>query len=300
MFQFGIFSNCTYGIRVLAVALFLLPAAGYAQVYQWTDEAGNVHFGDRPPEDAEAKSLNLPKGPSEEETEKAQEHWQGAIDARKAESEGSASDVTQASSSHSNERLPEFACYTPIEDVLRGPTHEAYVPVTPTDVTLEQQRGARSILSSVKGLWYGSAVELICSGQLDAPKSENLFFEVRSTGTWRDKEGLLILENRASGSRNRVNETRVSYIEVGDALYYFDAKGDGNQNVDRTIALRGNKAEGLYLDNNSLAFMSKRRSYHVMRTEIRHLKVKGRTLEFTELYFHKNLLTGSRVWTVNR
>jgi hypothetical protein len=87
---------------------------------------------------------------------------------------------------------------------------------------------------------------------------------------------------------------------VGDALYYFDAKGDGNQTIDRTISLRGNKAEGLYLDKISLAFMSKRRSFHVMRTELRHLKVTGGKLEFTELYFHNNLLTGSRVWTLAR
>ena len=124
---------------------------------------------------------------------------------------------------------------------------------------------------------------------------------MQSTGTWRDDQGLLILENVATGSsRRRSVENRVSYIEIGDALYYFDAKGDGNQTVDRTIALRGNKAEGIYLDDTSLAFMSKRRSYHVMRTELRHIQIKGRTLEFTELYFHANLLTGSRIWTLQR
>ena len=287
-------------VRLLIFAVLLAPALVLGQVYQWEDEDGNVHYGDSPPEGAGAKSVDLPKGPSDEEVEQAQQKLQDALDTRKAGAAAAAEAAPAAVTPTTSRRPPEFACYTPIQDVLRGPTKAAYEPISPTALEGDRQRDVRKILASSKGLWRGSSVELVCSGQVDAPKTENLFFDVRSTGTWRDSQGLLILENKASGSRNRVNETRVSYMEVGDAFYYFDAKGDGSQTVDRTISLRGNKAEGLYLDSNSLAFMSKRRSFHVMRTELRHLIVKGRTLEFTELYFHNNLLTGSRVWSLMR
>ena len=298
MYKIGVLLKRLSGARIFVGALLLVPALAMGQVYQWVDEDGNVHFGDSPPDDANATAVDLPKGPSDAEVEKAQAQLQEALDARQAET-AAAVDPAPAEQ-NTNRPLPDFACYTPIQQVLRGPTKAAYDPVSPTALSVEQQRGVRAILSSAKGLWRGSSVELLCSGQLDSPKSENLYFNVSSTATWRDSQGLLILENRASGSRNRVNETRVSYIEVGDALYYFDAKGDGNQTIDRTISLRGNKAEGLYLDKISLAFMCKRRSFHVMRTELRHLKVTGGKLEFTELYFHNNLLTGSRVWTLTR
>jgi hypothetical protein len=288
------------GLQVFLAIFLLIPAIAFAQVYQWKDADGNVHFGDKPPEDVDAKSMSLPKGPSDEEVEKAQQELQQTLDAREAANKVSPTSPTPSALERSNEPLPEFACYTPIEDVLRGPTQAAYVPINPTDVTDAQRRGARTILASAKGSWRGSSLELVCSGQVNAPRSEHLHFSVSSTATWRGSQGLMILENRARGSQRRSDEVRVSYIEVGDALYYFDAKGGGNRTVDRTIALRGNMAEGLYLDKDSLAFMSKRRSYHVMRTELRHLMVRGGKLEFTELYFHNNLLTGSRVWTLSR
>lgn len=287
------------GMPAMAVAALLLPALVFGQAYQWVDENGTVNYGDKPPEGVEAKPLNLPKGPSDKEVEKAQQELQNTLDARAAQSE-QASKTPTASQSNERPPLPEFTCYTPILNVLRGPTQEAYVPIEPTAVTADQKRRVREVLSRAKGSWHGSSRELVCSGQIDAPNSEILKFDVRSMGTWREDQSMLVLENRQRGSRRRLDETRVSYIEVGEALYYFDAKGDGNLTVDRTISLRGNKAEGLYLDKTSLAFMSKRRSYHVMRTELRHLEIKGNRMEFTELYFHANLLTGSRIWTLTR
>jgi hypothetical protein len=52
----------------MLIALF----AG-AQVYKWVDEKGQVHFGDRPPEEQKVEELALPQGPSEEDMEQAKE-----------------------------------------------------------------------------------------------------------------------------------------------------------------------------------------------------------------------------------
>lgn len=281
-------------------ALILIPALCFAQVYQWVDEDGNVHFGDQPPADAGAQSVNLPKGPSDQQVEAAQQELQDALDARESESAAAPVSAPAATAQRSGQTVPEFACYTPIEQVLSGPVRAAYEPLFVKELNESQQRGVRTILASASGSWRGSSVELVCSGNIDAARSEKLNFSVRSTGTWRSKDSLLILENRATGSRRRGNETRVSYFEVGDLLYYRDAKGDGETTTDRTIALRGNKAEGFYLDEVGFAFMNRPRSFNVVRTELRHLQVKGNRLDYTELYFHQNLLTGSRVWSLSR
>ena len=42
---------------IAALLLFVLPAV--AQVYKWTDSAGKVHYGDRPPEDAKKEELKI-------------------------------------------------------------------------------------------------------------------------------------------------------------------------------------------------------------------------------------------------
>ncbi|MEH6581306.1 MAG: DUF4124 domain-containing protein [Halioglobus sp.] len=282
------------------LALLLIPGLVFAQVYQWVDENGNVNFGDKPPSNANAKSLDLPTGPSQAEVDKAQRELQDTLDTRATSDGAAAAPVSATAVQKDGKPIPEFSCYTPIAEVLRGATKAAYSPVTPSDLTQTQTNGARKVLASAAGRWRGSSIELTCAGSIDAPTNENLHFDVNSVATWRDDQGLLILENRARGSKRRTDETRVSYIEVNEGLYFFEAKGGGNQTSSRTIALRGNQAEGLHLDKSSLAFMSKRRSYHVMRTELRHLKVKNNRLEYTELYFHKNILTGARLWTLRR
>lgn len=282
------------------LALMLIPTLVSAQIYRWTDENGNVHFGDSPPGNANAKSLDLPKGPSDKEVEKAQRELQDALDARASGDSVSVAPTPKKVAPRRGEAVSEFACYTPIEEVLRGATKAAYAPISPTVLTQAQHSGVRKVLASAAGRWRGSSVELTCSGKVDAPKNESLHFDVNSVATWSDAQGLLILENRARGSRRRIDETRVSFIEVGDGLYFFEAKGGGKHTNNRTIALRGNLSEGFHLDETSLAFMSKRRSYHIMRTELRHLKVKNNKLEYTELYFHKNILTGARLWSLAR
>jgi hypothetical protein len=300
MLKFFAVHKCPAACGLLAMALLSVSVVVSAQVYQWKDKDGNVHFGDSPPGGVHAKSVDLPPGPTADEVETAQNKLEAALSARELENAAAPKASVAEQPASGSKPIPEFACYTPIEQVLRGPTKAAYVPASANSVTDTQRQGARAILSSVSGQWSGSALELNCSGQIDAAKSEHFYFDVRSTGTWHKDQGLLALENKATGSRQRVNEIRVSYIQIDDSVYFREAKGDGTQNIGRTMTLRGNQAEGLYLDENSLAFMSTARSYIVMRTEIRHLRVSGRNLEYTELYFHSNLLTGSRVWTLSR
>lgn len=45
---------------VCVLLLALMPVLGYGEVYQWKDAQGRVHFGDRPPADAEAEALDVP------------------------------------------------------------------------------------------------------------------------------------------------------------------------------------------------------------------------------------------------
>ena len=42
---------------LFAALLLALPAIASGQVYRWTDEAGRVHYGDKPPADRKAKAV---------------------------------------------------------------------------------------------------------------------------------------------------------------------------------------------------------------------------------------------------
>lgn len=48
-----------FTLLALPVAALLLPALLSADVYRWTDDQGNVHFGDRPPEGSASESVDV-------------------------------------------------------------------------------------------------------------------------------------------------------------------------------------------------------------------------------------------------
>lgn len=78
--------------RLLPLVMLLIAIFAGAQVYKWVDEKGQVHFGDCPPDDCEVEELTLPKGPTDEEIEAAQEKLRKELESRKARDEAEQSD----------------------------------------------------------------------------------------------------------------------------------------------------------------------------------------------------------------
>jgi len=71
-----------------------------------------------------------------------------------------------------------------------------------------------------------------------------------------------------------------------------------------TIAVEGNKVEILGLDRKLVSFLIKRRvptgGARIPRAGIRQLEVSTRSFKLTELYYHNEMLTGSRAWVLKR
>jgi hypothetical protein len=81
-------------LRILLI--ILIAGVASAQVYRWVDEEGGVHFGDRPPESAEPEEVILPRGPSEEEVQAAQEQVREAAESRRQSAQGGVAGVEAA------------------------------------------------------------------------------------------------------------------------------------------------------------------------------------------------------------
>jgi hypothetical protein len=288
---------------LLMLGWVLLSSVAAGQVYQWRDASGNVHFGDAPPEGVEADAIDLPPGPSPEQVEAAQQRLEAAL---KASPESSQAPVETPEVDYPSASgplpAPEFACYAPLENVLNGPVLGAYEAISPTQATDQQRLRVEALLARVAGTRVGSAVELVCSGTVDEPRARQLEWDVRSIATWQAQDGLLILENDGLSRELRESKIRTTYLMISDALYFFESDSITRNSADRTIDLPGNAVEGLFLDEYNLAFKIKVRSFNartgssIVRTELRLLTVDDDALTFSELFFHGNLLTGSRVW----
>ena len=44
-------------MRNLVLVLLLIPFSCFAEIYKWTDENGNIHFGDSPKEETKAEKV---------------------------------------------------------------------------------------------------------------------------------------------------------------------------------------------------------------------------------------------------
>ena len=59
--------------KIIMIICMLFTSHALAEIYKWIDEQGVTHYGDCPPTDCVYEEIELPKGPSEEEIEAAEE-----------------------------------------------------------------------------------------------------------------------------------------------------------------------------------------------------------------------------------
>ena len=105
---------------LLAIAAAASPGLAEAQqAYKWTDEKGQVHYGDAPPQDkkAEAKAIDLVPPVSEDDRQKAQERlardkaYLKKVDALPASAAKAASPASNPSSSASQSCEQQWKAY---------------------------------------------------------------------------------------------------------------------------------------------------------------------------------------------
>jgi|GEM_PF-3548172 len=299
----------------LAVLLLLLICSvTVAEIYKWVDESGKVHYGDAPPpEEADTQSVEIPEGPSQEEVERAKQEAQERKEQYEKflEKSGTVEPSDNASKEANNRAITpdNVACFTPLSDLVQGPSAEAYAPITPTSIGKSQKELLHDLFGQLKsrGHWRGIISDLECLGSSKEPKSRFRDFEVKISADWDTFESRLTLKADITGEET-TNEYLIYRLEIGDALYFNDHKPA------TTIILDRNKVEVLALNQDILSFLIKRyipakvtvgQHGEISRTtrqrgEIRHLEITSRTLKLIELYYFNEMLMASRSWTLNR
>ncbi len=75
---------------IMMLAVLAAGMAFASEIYKWTDEQGNVHYGDRPTGDASEERLAISSRPTD--ASRVQEQVQASYDARAAAEEAAASE----------------------------------------------------------------------------------------------------------------------------------------------------------------------------------------------------------------
>lgn len=287
----------------------LISAFALAQVYRWIDEEGGIHFGDKPPEEVDAKELILPEGPSEKEIVQAQEDLRKRLEARKnaeeatqsvgRDAEAPALEKSESEVGIESIRNEEFVCFTPLLAFVEGESAERFVPITPTELTNKQQILLKKRFGEIGRYWRGEITEVVCTGNSSEPDKKSLEFEAKAVVDWNTRESRLVVETNSFGKDDKSVDELTQMYKVGDALYISSGKilSEGWSN----IAVKGNKVEILSLERDTLTFLIKRRSDRAHRNaEIRYLKLTTNQLVFKEIYFANHILTGWRTSVLHK
>lgn len=287
------------------IPLLLIGGVALAAVYKWVDESGRVHYGDAPPAKSDAESVAVPEGPSQEAIERARQQMQEKMERyEKFSEEAGPPETVQEPARADRIRVvvpDNVACFSPLSDVVAGPSADTHTPITPTPLTAAQQKTLYALFGRADARWQGTITDSTCTGSAAEPGSRITKLAARTTVDWDAWHARLTVETDAVGQESHATETLFQRLEVGDALYFDDLESE------TTIAREGNKVELLALDRNRVSFLIKRhvpvggrRSAARPRGELRYLEISGKTLKLIELYYHNAMLTGSRTWNLGR
>lgn len=282
--------------NLVVLLLFLIGGVALAAVYKWVDELGRVHYGDSPPPESDVQSLPVPKGPTQEEVERARQQMQEKLKQYKGLSEEiKPPEHPEKSPQHAETRLGIFGnvdCFSPLSEIVQGPPADKHAPFIATSLTETEQKTLIDLFKRMEATWQGTITDLTCMGSSSEPKRKITNYEARAKVDWDARMSQLIIETDSVGRETHAVERLFHRFQVNDILYFSDAKIADN------ISLEGNKVKVNNITKNTVSFVIKRRiqTRRIPRVEVRHLEISGRTLKQIELYYLNDVFTGSRTW----
>ncbi len=298
-------------LRFAPIVLLIAVTVAMAQIYRWVDEQGAVHFGDRPPEEADAEAVKLPEGPSEETISKAQEELRQRLEFRDATEAAGAREDERAATSETeddgDDLQPGFAaenrirCFASLSDFVADESANRFASIAATQLTGSQQSALRELFGKLDGRWRGDKTEVSCAGHPARPDRKSSEFYVDSDLDWDSRQSQLAIQISTTGKDDRGNEELVFRYKVGDALYFSDRKSESEDWFDMTV--KGNQVELLELERSAFAFLVKRRTAKnrsVERSEIHRLESTESRLSIRIIYFTNEMLSGWQTFALNR
>ena len=289
--------------NLAALLLLLIGTVTVAAVYKWVDESGGVHYGDRPSPESDAQSVVIPKGPSQEEIDRARQQMREKLDQYEKFSEevSPSGPVEKPSRGVGNHAVSpdNVTCFTPLSDLVTGPSAKTYTPISPSTLTKAQRGLLKNMFdkADTRLLWRGTISDLRCKGSPSVPKKSQIRnFKAQATMDWDSRKSRLTIETDTVGKESGVTKRLAHRFEVGDALYFTDFVSVGS------MTLEGNKVELLKLSQNRVMFLIKRRHWPArqLRGDVVYLEISGRVLKLIELYYFNDMLIGSRTWNLGR
>jgi hypothetical protein len=319
---------------LLLFAFFLADPSG-AQIYKWTDEKGNIQFGDSPPDGVDAESLEIREGPSKEQIEQAKRDFQKELDRRQKLAE-----------------IPETETGNTRQDEQAWQIEPAWPPSCSSHLAFQRfpkfnGEQAENLLRKINGEWKGTVTRLVCKRSSDLPDDckklsrvvgistvdkqsggewsrcrriaqktfkvtevSSLLGEGRIKAKWNEKTGHLLIQNTLIDQKTSEPPTIHHYLAVFDSLHYLQRKSPPVSGDWPNLSADGNRVSVRYQSKGILAFEHYRPGAYARRgsgpafrvPEYRRyyqFRVSGQKLTIIEAYTERSP-SGITVWDLRR
>ncbi|MCU7843872.1 MAG: DUF4124 domain-containing protein [Candidatus Thiodiazotropha sp. (ex Monitilora ramsayi)] len=281
---------------LLALVLGLSVAStGFAEVYKWIDDEGNVHFGDCPPASCESETLQIEPPPSDHAVKEAQDRFKRLKDYRKKLQE-SRKEETKRAEKPEVRIPPDVECFTLLTDAWGGKIPDTREAVQRRPLSGTELRQIKRLFHALKGRWRGNLEDTSCIRPDATPPTKTYYYEFRLRAHWKADQPLEI-EADLEGVEAKADLRRQFFwiLLSNDGLRFRKAAIDILPELDRPRY----DVEILAIGDNSIRFYL-RRGGALRRTNVFSFHKVGRGFIISEFFYVQGALAGKRQWTIER
>lgn len=278
---------------LLLVALLFVASLSAAQIFQWVDEDGQVHFSDQPPAGREAERLDPPSPPADVRMQPSPEGEASSFESPQRPAGAGAGKAPR----ETHDPGPA-ECFSPSDDFLGSERGDPFTPISPRSLGPKDAQTVSRLLDGLEGRWQGEMRETECLGRERSPRSEERRFRV-SMDVEQTLDDVFRFESELQRADREIYRPGLFWLLLEEGRLYFG---------DRKTAKYGApqwRVEIIALQRNSLAFLRKYRQSGARGTSLRHLEwrfleLSGRSLLIRERFYVQGTLAVSRTWTLQR
>lgn len=288
-------------ILFLSLLMFFVSASG-AEIYKWTDEEGNVYYGDCPPVDCQAERIETLPGPSEEDVAEARERARRLIEEQKKKEAASKleSETKSDTKREQGEVKQRWAaeCFSSPAELIGLKKANPFDPISPRLLTSKEHSIVSRMLRQLEGRWQGDLEEIICLDTEYVPYTEMLRYKVDAKAV-RDFSGPLIIESDILRIDAGIQHLQFHWLLLKEDWLRFGDTDSGEHDLSQW------DIEPVAIDKGLLVFIRKfrrlgHRGISLQHLELRSLQVSPRSYILREWFYVQGYLTGKRTWTLKK
>jgi hypothetical protein len=285
--RLGLFKS--FALMCGSIAVFTVNA----EIYKWTDDKGNVHYGDCPPDSCASQEIKIVSPPSDQTIRETQDKIKRIQMYQKKLSEDRAKDEKQISKPVVSTVI-DLECFTSLGDSWGGKIKDIREKAVRRSITNAELLKLRNYFSALKGSWKGSMEDTDCVQPDATPPQKTYQYDTHLDARWNTEQLFEIKAELEGDERDASLKSQFFWFLLSSNGLRFRR---GMSEIVPDLDKKKYDVEILTVRNDSLTFYFQRGGA-LMRVNVFVIQQKDRGFTISEFYFVQGALAGKRFWVM--